>query len=224
MIRPNRRKILMKSRIGRPSPALVISIVALVFAMVGTGYAAFKVPKKSVGTKQLKANAVTNAKVKNETLTGKKIKLSTLGIVPNASHATLADTATIANSLPTPELHVIGAPGQPGFQSGTTNYGSEESGITFTDASFFKSHDNVVHLEGIVKVGAGGPIPGEVYQLPPGFRPPSGKVQYYETLKEQPVLIFGSNVNISGQDVSGEILTTSGKAAVLSGIVFRAES
>jgi hypothetical protein len=203
---------------------MLVAIVALVFAMVGTGYAAFKVPKKSVGTKQLKANAVTNAKVKNNTLTGKKIQVATLGTVPsatNAAHATLADTA---NGLPVPELHVIGAPGQPGFQSGTTNYGSEESGITFTDASFFKSHDNVVHLEGIVKVGASGPIPGEVYQLPVGFRPPSGRVQYYITLKEQPILIFGSNTVIEGKDVSGEILTTSGKPAVLSGIVFRAES
>jgi hypothetical protein len=212
----------MKSRIGRPSPALVISIVALVFAMVGTGYAAFKVPKKSVGTKQLKANAVTNAKVKNETLTGKKIKLSTLGIVPNASHATLADTATIANSLPTPELHVIGAPGQPGFQSGSTNYGTAGP-FSYTDASFFKTHDNVVHLEGIVKVGTSGPIP-VIYPLPPGFRPPSGKVQYYETLKEEPVLVFGSNVNISGFDLSGAILSEGGEDAVLSGIVFRAES
>jgi hypothetical protein len=192
--------------------------------MVGTGYAAFKLPKKSVGTKQLKANAVTNAKVKNNTLTGKKIQAATLATVPsatNAAHATLADTA---NALPTPELHVIGASGQPGFQSGTTNYGGEVSGITFTDASFFKTHDNVVHLEGIVKVGASGPIPGEVYQLPAGFRPASGRTQYYVTLNEQPILIFGSNTVIEGKDVSGEILTTSGKPAVLSGIVFRAES
>ena len=86
-----------KSRPRRPTPALVVAIVALVFAMVGTGYAAFKLPAKSVGTKQLKANAVTTAKVKAHAITGKKLKLKSIGTVPNASHATLADTA---NALP----------------------------------------------------------------------------------------------------------------------------
>jgi hypothetical protein len=47
----------------RPSPALIISVIALIIALGGTGYAALKVPKKSVGTKQLKANAVKNPKV-----------------------------------------------------------------------------------------------------------------------------------------------------------------
>ena len=52
----------------RPSPALVISIVALLVAMGGTGYAAFKLPKNSVGSKQIKSNAVTSSKVKNRSL------------------------------------------------------------------------------------------------------------------------------------------------------------
>lgn len=30
----------------RPSPALIVAVVAFVVAMVGTGYAAFKLPKK----------------------------------------------------------------------------------------------------------------------------------------------------------------------------------
>jgi hypothetical protein len=55
-------------RIRRPSPATVISIVALVVALGGTSYAALKLPAGSVGTKQLKANAVTGAKVKNGSL------------------------------------------------------------------------------------------------------------------------------------------------------------
>lgn len=46
----------------RPSPALVVSIIALVVATAGTTYA-LTVPKKSVGTKQLKAKAVTAKKL-----------------------------------------------------------------------------------------------------------------------------------------------------------------
>jgi hypothetical protein len=52
----------------RLSPSLVISCVALAVALSGTGYAAFKLPKGSVGTVHLKKNAVTSAKVKNRTL------------------------------------------------------------------------------------------------------------------------------------------------------------
>ena len=52
-------------RLHRPSPALVVSVMALSVALGGTGYAAIVLPANSVGTKQIKKNAVTSAKVKN---------------------------------------------------------------------------------------------------------------------------------------------------------------
>ena len=52
----------------RPSPALIVSIVALIVALGGTGYAALKLPSNSVGAKQIKRNAVTSPKVKNGSL------------------------------------------------------------------------------------------------------------------------------------------------------------
>lgn len=52
----------------RPSPALVVSVVALVVALGGTSYAAFTLPKNSVGTRQLKNKAVTPAKVAPKTI------------------------------------------------------------------------------------------------------------------------------------------------------------
>src|SRR5437588_13099901 len=77
----------------RPSPALVISLIAVIVALGGTSYAALSVPKNSVGTKQLKKGAVTTSKIKNGAVTGKKIKLSTLHAVPTAV------TALNANAL-----------------------------------------------------------------------------------------------------------------------------
>jgi hypothetical protein len=55
----------MKRRLRAPSPAFVISLIALFVALGGTTYAATSLPKNSVGTKQLKKNAVTGVKIKN---------------------------------------------------------------------------------------------------------------------------------------------------------------
>jgi hypothetical protein len=52
----------------RPSPAMVIACIALVFAMTGAGYAAGMLGPNTVGTKQLKKNAVISTKVKNRSL------------------------------------------------------------------------------------------------------------------------------------------------------------
>jgi len=52
----------------RITPSLVISVIALIVALGGVSYAAIKIPKNSVGTKQLKKNSVTSAKVRNGTL------------------------------------------------------------------------------------------------------------------------------------------------------------
>ena len=40
-------------RLSRPSPAILISLIALTVALGGTSYAAFRFPAGSVGTRQL---------------------------------------------------------------------------------------------------------------------------------------------------------------------------
>jgi len=88
----------------RPSPALVVAITALVVAMAGTAFAATQLPKNSVGTKQLKKDAVTGAKVKNGSLAGSDINVASLGKVPsagNAERANLAEKANLADSAKT---------------------------------------------------------------------------------------------------------------------------
>jgi len=91
----------MKIRISRPSPAMVVAIIALVAALSGSAYAALG--KNSIGSRQLKAkavtsgkianNAVTSAKVAKNSLTGADINVGALGTVPSADRAGSAGNA-----------------------------------------------------------------------------------------------------------------------------------
>src|SRR3954462_15142492 len=52
----------------RPSPAMIVALVALFVVLGGGAYAAFKLPKGSVGTKQLKKHAVMPPKLAKSTV------------------------------------------------------------------------------------------------------------------------------------------------------------
>lgn len=77
----------------RPSPAMIVALIALFAALGGSAYAA-----KKVGTKEIKANAITTGKIKKEAVTGAKINESTLGAVPSATNATNAVNAVNATN------------------------------------------------------------------------------------------------------------------------------
>ena len=72
----------------------VMSTLCLFLILGGGAYAASRLPKNSVGRKQIKANAVNGSKVANGSLT----KADLRGAVPNASHAANADHATSATN------------------------------------------------------------------------------------------------------------------------------
>jgi hypothetical protein len=89
----------------RPSPATLISLIALFVALSGSAYAALS--KDSVGSKQVKdeslvskdlkdGKAVAAADVVDDSLTGKDLDEGTLGTVPAATSATSADNAAHA--------------------------------------------------------------------------------------------------------------------------------
>jgi hypothetical protein len=78
----------------RPSPAMAVALTALVIAMGGTAVAAGHLVG---GDKLIRVGSLSGNRLRNHTLNGTQINLSRLGQVPDAAHATSADTA---NTLP----------------------------------------------------------------------------------------------------------------------------
>ncbi len=78
-------------RLHKPSPALVISLVALFVALGGTSYAISSIPNNSVGTKQLKRSAVTTQKIHKHAVTASKINTAGL-TAPHAGTARIGDS------------------------------------------------------------------------------------------------------------------------------------
>jgi hypothetical protein len=156
----------------KPSPALVVATVALIVAMAGTSYAAFTLPKNSVGANQLKNGAVTTKKLRNGAVTAKKLNLTGVR-VPNAVHAnsaTNATNATNASELGGQSASAYALAGQPGFTDATLNSGVSNYGNGFTTAGYMKDTLGFVHLKGTMNCPSGEFI---AFTLPAGERPPT---------------------------------------------------
>ena len=211
-----------KRRWRAPSPALVISLIALFVALGGTTYAATSLPRNSVGTKQLKRNAVTSSKIKKGAVTASKINTNGL-TAPNAVHAANASHATTAGSAPpsgsaggalsgpypnpslaAPEAwHEIGASGQPPFFNGWQN----SDPVNLTTAAYYKDPWGVVHLKGVLS-HPGGSTSLPFFGLPAGYRP------------SKQVLEAGSALVIA--PTGGLYLNSAADSVVLDGVAFRA--
>src|SRR5947207_1868328 len=113
---------------ARPSPSMIVALVALFVALGGSSYAALR-----VGSRQIKDNSVRSVDVRNGTLRGRdsardaygprEIREGSLGKVPSArlaDHAIGAETldgraaSSFAPARVEP-VHVVGASGQPDF-------------------------------------------------------------------------------------------------------------
>ena len=112
----------LRSLIKRPSPAMIVALAALVMSLSGTTYAVTKLPKRSVGSAQLKKGAVharniakgavtssklargltaTRAKPRRAALRAGASYAVRAGYADRAGHAdtaTLADQATLATA------------------------------------------------------------------------------------------------------------------------------
>ena len=80
----------LKSR--RPSPAMVVAMVALITALAGTAYAA-----QTINGGAIKKQTIGGGKLKKNTLTGFQINNNKLGVVPAAKRATHTYWAVVNN-------------------------------------------------------------------------------------------------------------------------------
>lgn len=216
-------------RAGVPSPALVVSIIALVLALAG-GATALPGNNK-VGKNDIKKGAVTKKAIKKGAVKTRALKD---GAVTNPK---LADASVDAAKLaPSEAVHLVGAPGEPQFGNGgeddciwrNTELGDPISGAR--PAGFYKDPFGLVHMQGvaIAQDGPGGDgscdpgDPGEsedgvVFPLPTDYQP------------DGPVLGLGgaltavtgtSGANFSGTEIPpGGVWSSS--VAILDGIEYR---
>jgi hypothetical protein len=94
-------------RLRKPTPSMLIALLALFVALGGSSYAALQLPRGSVGTKQLKNNAVTSPKVKNNSLLVRDFRASQRSLLRGPAGARGPQGA---QGLPGP----AGASGAPG--------------------------------------------------------------------------------------------------------------
>ena len=224
---------------------MVVACTALIVALSGTGYAAIKLPAKSVGTKQLKTAAVTNvklargavtaSKVGRNALTGTQINEATLGPVHSANPGRLGDARRHGGRghdggngherRRTEAWHLVGATGEPLFQH------SWQNGLNSSDEplGFYKDRSGVVHLRGRIINGSPN---NSIFQLPAGYRPAAGKYANFPAACE----CTAAQTTIVSVQGSGFAAVSDGSVAMqngslsaghylsLDGISFQAES
>ncbi len=76
----------------RPSPAMVVAVIALVVALAGTAYAA-----QTINGGSIKKQTIGGGKLKKKTLTGFQVNTNKLGTVPFAKVATHTFWAVVHN-------------------------------------------------------------------------------------------------------------------------------
>jgi hypothetical protein len=124
-------KTLMKRR---PSPAMVVALIALVAALAGTAYAA-----QSINGGAIKKQTIGGGKLKKDTLTGFQINTNKLGTVPFAKVSTHTFWAVVNNPA---------APGNAALAR------SSGSGITATEGGGAVSVTFPFNVSGCANVAA----------------------------------------------------------------------
>jgi hypothetical protein len=76
----------------RPSPAMVVAVIALIAALAGTAFAA-----QNINGGAIKKQTIGGGKLKKKTLTGFQINTNKLGVVPTAKRASHTYWAVVNN-------------------------------------------------------------------------------------------------------------------------------
>jgi hypothetical protein len=188
----------------------VIATVAVFLALGGVSWAAIKVPRNSVGSKQLKAKAVTLSKIHPDAralFTGPKGDKGLQGL-----------RGPVGPLPPSEPLRAVGEPGQPAFELGNSGgdidndcvWSNFDGGAAHSVAAFFKDPAGLVHVKGLVKATDKGPGTGStevcnfnpatsdnrIFQLPEGYRPSRRLV--FATLGGSTTALMRANVDPNG--------------------------
>ena len=121
----------------RPSPSMVVSLVALVVACSGSAVAATNLVN---GDKLIRKGTLSGNRLRRHTLTGTQINLKKLGRVPTARSANTAGTAGYAASA-----------GSAGSATNATNAGNAAA-LGGQPASSFLTTGSRIGTNGVVKV------------------------------------------------------------------------
>jgi hypothetical protein len=182
---------------SRPSPALVISVIALIMATGGVGLAAFRLPPNSVGTRELKNGAVNSSKVKNHSLLAVDFKAGQLpagrqgpkgdtgppgpdtgaaggdlsGNYPSPTIAPAPAPTSVAENPETSTDPCSGSSPQTAIFCGTTTSGFWMSGdYAGNGVQFWRDRPGEIHLRGDARSGHAA-LTSEMFVLPPSDRP-----------------------------------------------------
>jgi hypothetical protein len=96
----------------RPSPAMIVAVIALVVALAGTAYAA-----QTINGGAIKKQTIGGGKLKEKTLTGFQINTNKLGVVPSAKRATNTYWAVVNNPA-SPGNATLARASDPGITAG----------------------------------------------------------------------------------------------------------
>lgn len=164
--------------------ANVVASLALFIALGGASYAAIKLPKNSVGTKQIKNKAVTKAKLaKGLSVRGKTGAPGVAGPKGDTgAQGPKGDQGPAgADGTATPDAPATAVTSSVGTCAGTIGSFCSLAGIEWTNfgggfapATYRRDARGVVHLSGLIKSPGAGCGTGDgyvIFNLPAGDRP-----------------------------------------------------
>jgi hypothetical protein len=203
----------------RPSPALIVAMIALAAALAGSATA---LPgKNAVDKNDLRKGAVTKRALKKNAVTTKALR----------------DAAVTAPKIAAHEApHVVGAPGEPSFANGGEgdcvwrNISATEGFSGTNPAAFYRDQLGFVHMEGFAfaEDGTGGDgncdvsDPGEeedgiVFALPAGYAPAGVAIGGLLSAVVAPA----SGATVEGTPIPGGAVFAGSEFAALEGLDYR---
>jgi hypothetical protein len=214
-------------RVRRPSPATVISLIALFVALGGTGYAATQLPRNSVKARQIAPGAVRSSEVKDGTLLRKDFKAGELpkpGEAPVAAPASAQGPIAAARAAELPPAEPVH------YLTEDDLFGDWDLGggglSEYARPGYQRDRFGYVWLQGSIINRSGGLSVGRMFNLPPGYYPERTRAFVVAGFNGGPaqVMVHGDWPDL-GHQLGGEVEVNTPidhtDSVFLDGIVFR---